>query len=139
MSDPDQAVAEYLDAVVTSPLSFYTLGTNLFRGPIRAPSTTTFALIPNRAIFVLAYGGPSPLDKFNGEPIQRHGVQVMIRGEINTFATTQADARACYDALHLANLNNGYLRCAAIQPAYLGFDDTEHPLFSLNLDLWREP
>jgi len=133
MSEPDAAVAATIDAVSTSPLSAYTLGTNLFQGPMRAVSS----VIPHRAIFVLTVGGPSPFDKFSGTPIQRHNVQVMLRGNVDAFSVAQADAKACRDALHLATIA-GYLRCAAIQPAYLGLDDNEHPLFSLNLTLWRE-
>ena len=133
MSEPDIAVAQTLDAVATSPLSAYTLGTNLFAGPVRPVST----VIPHRAIFVLTYGGPAPLDKFSGVSIQRHSVQVMLRGNADAFSVAQADAKACRDALHLATIA-GYMRCAAIQPSYLGLDDTEHPLFSLNLELWRE-
>lgn len=133
MSEPDLAVAQTIDAVATSPLSAYTLGTNLFAGPMRPVSS----VIPHRAIFVLTYGGASPLDKFSGVSIQRHSVQVMIRGNVDAFSTAQADAKACRDALHLATIA-GYLRCAALQPAYIGLDDTEHPLFSLNLELWRE-
>jgi hypothetical protein len=133
MTAPDLAVAQTIDAVSSSPLSAYTLGTNLFAGPMRAVSSK----IPHRAIFVLTYGGPSPLDKFSGTSIQRHAVQVMVRGAPDAFSVAQADAAACREALHLATIS-GYLRCAAIQPAYLGLDDTEHPLFSLNLELWRE-
>ena len=133
MSEPDIAVAQTLDAVATSPLSAYTLGTNLFAGPVRPVST----VIPHRAIFVLTYGGPAPLDKFSGVSIQRHSVQVMIRGNADAFSVAQADAKACRDALHLGTVT-GYMRCAALQPVYLGLDDNEHPLFSLNLELWRE-
>jgi hypothetical protein len=133
MSEPDIAVAQTLDAVATSPLSAYTIGTNLFAGPVRPVST----VIPHRAIFVLTYGGPAPLDKFSGVSIQRHSVQVMIRGNADAFNVAQADAKACRDALHLGTVT-GYMRCAALQPVYLGLDDNEHPLFSLNLELWRE-
>ena len=133
MSEPDIAVAQTIDAVATSPLSAYTLGTNLFAGPVRPVST----VIPHRAIFVLTYGGPAPLDKFSGVSIQRHSVQVMIRGNADAFSVAQADAKACRDSLHLATIT-GYMRCAAIQPVYLGLDDNEHPLFSLNLELWPE-
>lgn len=133
MSEPDIAVAQTLDAVATSPLSAYTLGTNLFAGPVRPVS----GVIPHRAIFVLTYGGPAPLDKFSGVSIQRHSVQVMIRSNADAFSVAQADAKACRDALHLGTVT-GYMRCAALQPVYLGLDDNEHPLFSLNLELWRE-
>ena len=133
MSEPDIAVAQTIDAVATSPLSAYTLGTNLFAGPVRPVST----VIPHRAIFVLTYGGPAPLDKFSGVSIQRHSVQVMLRGNADAFSVAQADAKACRDALHLGTVT-GYMRCAALQPVYLGLDDNEHPLFSLNLELWRE-
>ena len=124
MSEPDIAVAQTIDAVATSPLSAYTLGTNLFAGRVRPVST----VIPHRATLVLTYGGPAPLDKFSGVSIQRHSVQVMLRGNADAFSVAQADAKACRDALHLATIA-GYMRCAAIQPAYLGLDDTEHPLF----------
>ena len=133
MSDPDVAIAAVIDAVATSPLSAYTLGTNLFQGPMRPVS----GVIPHRAIFVLNLGGPAPLDKFNGTPIRRNNVQVMLRGNVDAFSATQADAEACRDAPHLATVS-GYLRCAAIEPVYLGLDDNEHPLFSLNLSLMRE-
>lgn len=133
MTEPDLAVAQTIDAVTSSPLSAYTLATNLFAGPVRPIS----AVVPHRAIFVLTYGGPSPLDKFSGVSIQRHSVQVMLRGNPDAFSVAQADAKACRDALHLATIA-GYMRCAAIQPVYLGLDDTEHPLFSLNLELWHE-
>lgn len=134
MSDPDQAVAQYIDAVATSPLSVYTIGVNLFQGPMRPQSS----VVPHRVLFVLSYGGGLPLDKFNGNSILRHRVQVMIRGNIDAFSTAQTDARALFDELHLAPIS-GYMRCAALDPVFLGVDDTEHPLFSLNLELWREP
>jgi hypothetical protein len=113
-----------------------TVGTNIFRGGLRVPSS----LIPHAALFVLPQGGggPEPLVDGGARDYTRPTVQVLIRGNVGTFLTTQTTAESVLNALHKSTIS-GYFQVLARtpQPLYLGLDDTEHPMFSVNVELFK--
>ena len=113
-----------------------TIGTNIFQGGIRIPS----ALIPHAAMFVVPQGGggPDPLLNAGATDYSRPSVQVLIRGNVGTFITTQTTAESVLTALHKSTIA-GYFQVLARtpQPLYLGLDETEHPLFSVNIELFQ--
>jgi len=128
---PDAAIATHLAAAGLG----LTLGTNLFRGPVRPVSPG----VPESAVFVLAGGGPAPVPYLDAA---EHGdtyffdVQVRIRGSREAFATTRTLARGIRNALHRASIS-GYLSVLVreSEPTYLGFDGSERPEFSVNAQL----
>ena len=128
---PDAAVATHLAAAGLG----LTVGTNLFRGPVRPVS----AGVPAKAVFVLVTGGPGPvpyLDAAVHGDTWQFDVQVRIRGDRESFATTRTLARAIRNALHRADIS-GYLSALSIEsePTYMGFDGSERPEFSTNVRL----
>jgi hypothetical protein len=131
---PDEAVASVIDTALAS----LTLGTNLFQGPVRPPSSS----VPHKAVFCLATGGPAPLmhtQGNNGPDVKRASVQVRIRGDVNSFAAGQTLARSVWTALQRATFA-GYMSiaCRESEPVYLGVDNTEHHEWSVNVETWRE-
>lgn len=113
-----------------------TVGTDIFRGGMRTPS----ANIPQASIFVLPTGGvgPEPLVNAGATDYTRPTVQVLIRGNVGSYITTQTTAQSVLDALHKSTIS-GYFQVLARtpQPLYLGLDDTEHPMFSVNVQLFK--
>jgi hypothetical protein len=113
-----------------------TVGTDIFRGGIRIPSSN----IPHAAIFVLPSGGggPDPLINAGATDFTRPTVQMLIRGNVGAYITTQTTAQAALDAVHKSTIS-GYFQVLARtpQPLYLGLDDTEHPTFSVNVELFK--
>ena len=113
-----------------------TVGTDIFRGGIRVPS----ALVPHASLFVLPQGGggPNPLLNAGATDYSRPSVQVLIRGNVGTYITTQTKAESALTALHKSTIA-GYFQVLARtpQPLYLGLDDTEHPMFSVNVELFQ--
>tara|TARA_R100000664_G_C2756562_1_gene144490 strand:- start:1873 stop:2598 length:726 start_codon:yes stop_codon:yes gene_type:complete len=127
MPTPDLDLATHLDAELLG-----TLGTDIFRGPIREPSE----YIPHRGIFCFTRSGPKPSPIF-GEArtdIRRARVSVYIRGDIGRYSATASLARSVYDAVERARLV-GYISVMAdaSEPLYIGLDPTEHPLFNLDV------
>jgi hypothetical protein len=113
-----------------------TVGTNIFRGGLRVPSAT----IPHACVFVLPQGGigPEPLVDGGARDYTRPNVQVLIRGNVGAYITTQTTAESVITALHKSTIS-GYFQVLARtpQPLYLGLDDTEHPMFSVNVQLFK--
>ena len=113
-----------------------TVGTTIFRGGLRTAS----ASIPHAAIFVLPTGGggPIPLVDAGATDYTTPTVQIMIRGNVGSYITTQTTAQAALDAVHKSTIS-GYFQVLARtpQPLYLGLDDTEHPMFSVNVELFK--
>lgn len=112
-----------------------TVGTDIFEGAIRAPSS----VIPDAALFVIPSGGVAPLPLLDGGATSyfRPTVQVLIRGNVGTYRTTRTKAASALAALHLSTVS-GYFQVLArnSEPLYLGLDDTEHPMFSVNVELY---
>lgn len=112
-----------------------TVGTNMFRGGMRPPS----GVIPNAAVFVRPTGGVGPLPLLDGgaSDYLRSTVQIMVRGDVGSYITTYNKAQSCLDAVQKCTIG-GYFQILARnpQPLYLGLDETEHPLFSVNVELY---
>lgn len=113
-----------------------TVGTNIFRGGLRIPSAT----IPHAAIFVLPTGGggPDPLINAGATDYSRPTVQLLVRGNVGTYITTQTTAQSALTALHKSTISGFFQVLARTpEPLYLGLDDTEHPMFSVNVELFK--
>lgn len=135
MPDPSLDIATHLgsDATVTIGGADAALGTNLFPGPKRAAGNK----IPEACIFVTETGGYPPEDTFGTTlPGRPATVQVYIRGPQGTTAyeSARTTARAVWKSLHKATIS-GYVsvRCMQGEPTYLGPDDTEHHVFTVNV------
>lgn len=133
--EPDKAV---VDALVAASIGLV-LGTNLFRGEVRAPVT---GQIPGRAVFALTTGGPVPtmfVQGNTGPDVRDVSVQVRVRGDVGAFEDGQALAESVWKALQRVEVAD-YMSVAMREsaPASLGQDDTEHPEWSMNVDTRRE-
>lgn len=131
-SDPDLDVVSRL--VTTLGGVAFTADTNLFRGPVRAPSQ----YIPHRAIFALATGGRPPqsfLDN-SGTDYNFSTVQVRIRSNEHAFIEGQTIAKAVRDRLHKASMV-GYIevRVREAEPIPLGFDEEGHHEWAVNVEM----
>ena len=128
---PDLDIANRLQAAGVG-----TVGTDIFTGAMRAPSDQ----IPHAALFVIPTGGtgPEPLLDAGTNDYFRPTVQIMIRGNIGAYITTRTTATSALDAVHKSSIS-GYFQVLARtpQPLYIGLDDTEHPLFSVNVELFK--
>ena len=110
-------------------------GTNLFAGPVRAPGTG----VPDKAVFVLATGGPPPMPFIlggSGTDYCRSTVQVRVRSDQEDFPTGQTLARALRTLLH-KNILSGYIdvRVRESEPNYLGQGELGHHEWSINLEM----
>lgn len=113
-----------------------TVGTDIFTSGMRPPSDQ----IPHAALFVIPTGGtgPEPLLDAGAKDYFRPTVQIMIRGDVGAYITTRTKAKSALDAVHKATVSDYFQVLARTpQPLYLGLDDTEHPLFSVNVELFR--
>ena len=132
MATPDLDIANRLQAAGVG-----TVGTNIFTGGLRAPSS----VIPAAALFVLPTGGtgPSPLlEGSTGRDYSIPSIQILVRGNVGTYITTRTTAQSALDEVHKSTVS-GYFQVLARtpQPLYLGQDETEHPMFSVNVQLFR--
>ena len=128
-SAPDYSVAT---ALQTAGLG--TVGTNIFVGGKLPPS----ALVPNACIFCLAIGGPQPM-KYMGssDSFYEKDVQIIIRGDRNAINAARTKARAVMTEMQESGIG-GYTGnfCLESEPNYLGLDDQEMPVFTINVRLW---
>lgn len=111
-----------------------TTGTNLFEGPMRAVGPS----MPARAVFVLSSGGypPMPFQDSSGQEYCRATVQVTIRGDAQSYASTLALAQALRIRIHHATLA-GYveLRVREPEPMYIGQDEAASHMHVLNVEM----
>jgi hypothetical protein len=132
LKDAAYDVAQFLNGK-TAGATLLTLGTNLFIGPMRDADRAP----AGPAVFVLNTGGASPASMLSGErqALFRPSVQVMVRGAADAFAAGEQLARGLHAWLHLHVLA-GYVTWYVVdsQPAFLGHDGDQHPLWSLNLE-----
>jgi hypothetical protein len=109
-------------ADVRTFLSSASLGSPvIFVGPVRPPEPPA---IPHRVLFVLETGGWGPENYMDGgEAYRQVRIQVRVRGEPNSFQSTQDLAQAVWSQIHQGNVS-GYVRCVCEQstPLYLGRD-----------------
>lgn len=143
---PSTAVCSLMDGQTLNPPSPgipLSLGVNLFRGYVRAPVSASIGEVPAIAVFVLCLGGTKPVH-YMSSPSQRTdrlyaSVRVFVRMEPNRFGDGEDMARSVWRLLQ-RNIPNGYLecKCEMSEPEFLGPDDTEHPVWTINLRLERE-
>lgn len=132
---PEKAIAELIECKVTE----LKLSKNLFRGPVRPP---TKGKIPEEAVFVLDTGGLEPqycIGDKTGVAILRCFVQVSVRSCVGEYVSGRDLADKVLTAMHSypANPTKGLLNIQPREscPNYLGRDDTEHHLWSMNLEI----
>ena len=128
---PEKVVADKLATALS-----LVVGTTIFKGQPKPPSST----IPHKAIFCMPRAGRAPVPYLGGSSAKDQKyprVQVFVRGDVDEEEGALTLARSCLEALHKAALP-GYVGCVAQQsePTPAGFDDTNHPLFSVNVELW---
>lgn len=133
MADPGLDIATKIGAAsLTFGATAIALNTNVFPGPRRAAG----GVIPEACVFCLETGSYPPADFFGGSttPLRPAVVQVYVRGPQGDYSTTRTTARAVWSALHKATIT-GYVsvRCQQAEPVFIGYDDTEHPTFSVNV------
>lgn len=127
MPTPDLDLATHLQSQ-----SVGTVGTDIFRGPVRSPSE----YMPHRGIFCFTQGGPPPIPLFGAAKtdVREARVSVYIRGNIGTYTATSTFAGMVYDAIQRAQIT-GYASVLSdySEPLYIGLDPNEHPVFNLDV------
>jgi hypothetical protein len=108
-----------------------TVSTDIFAGPQRPSS----AQIPQAVIFCISSGGSPPVPYLDGSSsdFSAASVQVLVRGDVGAYAAAQVTARLVMVATQRAVIG-GYVAVYVNEsdPNFLGLDDTEHPMFSIN-------
>lgn len=114
---------------------------NCFVGPVRKAG----GYVPGRAVFVKEYGGmePSPYMDATRKTYRSFDVQIMVRGDVNQYANTRSLADSVWHKLDrastatLSTASTSYVRviCAQSAPIYVGQDDQERDMFSVNIRL----
>lgn len=94
------------------------------------------------AISVKLTGG-FPTSKYTG--LKRPSFQILVRGEARDGAGTEDKAFELYDALtNVTEVQVGgssivQMRCNNSAPLYLGDDESDRPIYSLNFDCVERP
>lgn len=124
--DPEADVAAWLEGTVDFPNPpdgslALDLGTNMFRGPPRESVNGT--PYPTLCVFVQCVGGGVPQPYLDGadKSLFKANIQVIVRGNIEAYASGLALARGCLRLIHLAAIGSGaYVRCVAMvsEPQY---------------------
>jgi hypothetical protein len=114
---------------------------NCFVGPVRKAG----GYVPGKSVFVKEYGGmePSPYMDATRKTYRSFDVQVMVRGDVNQYVGTRALADSVWhkmdraSAATVSTASTTYVRivCAQSAPIYVGQDDQERDLFSVNVRL----
>ena len=130
---PADVALDIATQIATNLGGSYTLGTNVFAGPVR-PSGAT---VPKRAVFVLTSGGePSVPYRETAVPYTEKKaprVQARIRCDAEDFAVGEALAVSVRDAANFLP-PSGYIECRAVEssPNYLGRDPEALHEWSVN-------
>ncbi len=113
---------------------------NCFVGPMRKAG----GAIPGKAVFVKEYSvvAPSPYMDNSRKTYRTFDVQVLVRGDVNQYSATRQTADNIWHRMDRASsgistASTTYVRttCSQSAPVYLGQDDQERDLFSVNLRL----
>lgn len=114
---------------------------NCFVGPIRKSG----GFIPGKAVFIKEYSlsAPSPYMDATRKTYRSFDLQIIVRGDINQYSATRQMAddvwhkmdRASTASLSTASTSYVRITCAQSAPIYLGQDDQERDLFSVNVRL----
>lgn len=132
MAAPALDLATHLASASTA----FTLGTNLFIGPVRAVvnSSTGGVLIPRECAFARDTAGPSPLSLMGRQTdFPPAGVQIRIRAASTGYSSGSLLAQKAWNVLQNAK-PSGYLDVEADQagPIYMMQDDNGDHHWSLN-------
>ncbi len=124
---PELIICNRIDAQIAS----LTAGTNLFQGPSRPPSN----VVPHAAVFVAPYGGQSSPDMGVPSDDRFFKCQVRVRGNVDDWPTARTLTRSIITALDRYAPGSGWVEIRVLDagPIDLGIDDTEHPIFVLNV------
>lgn len=115
-----------------------TLGTSVFWGTIRESDPASG--VPSRAVFCTPMLSPAPMNYCDGSRTpqgKEPQVQVVVRGNAQSYSTANTLARSVRDALHDLP-PTGYAGCRVTQvdPVPIGETNRGEHLFSLNVQLW---
>lgn len=105
--------------------------------------------VPATAVFIAEYGGGAPNQFMNARAVdtyRRANIQVKVRGAINGYVATKTLANDIWNALdHPSNVtmtfcsggsrNYTFIRPMQSGPVYIGQNDTEQDMFSINLNI----
>lgn len=131
LSDPAAALVTALTGQTLGGVVL-TSGTNIFVGQLRPDDTS-----PSLSVFLLNSGGPAPTPYINGggHAVFEPTVQVIIRGIPDSMQAGAAVARAVFGFLYLSTIP-GFIAIKAreSQPFYLGFDDSNRPVWVINFE-----
>ena len=134
---PEQDVAVHLDSLVGS----LTLGTNLFTGPVRSPSPRQGVpgSVPSEAVFCIGTGGFDDVPFIDGGAKGRQArptVQLTIRSDRKDYDGGLTLAHGVFTAID-KEPPTGYaeVRANGSQPGYVGEDDQEHHIWTVNIVL----
>jgi hypothetical protein len=131
MARPDQDLADLIAANVAGLV----VGENVFAGPPREPGPG----IPSAAVFCSPSGTGTigaVLGRGNVD-VRRPAVQVFVRGDVGEMSEAEDLAREIRDAIHKQTEVEGYLAFAVREPdpVFVESDDSEHPLFVMNVEV----
>ena len=129
---PDLDLANHLAAQ-----GLGTVATDIFAGPMKPPSSQ----IAKASIFCISTGGLPPVPYLDASTSDFNvaTVQVLVRGDVGAYSTAQTKAMNARDAIQRAVIA-GYVAVYVREsnPNFIGLDDTEHPMFTLNAELqWK--
>lgn len=132
MAEPEDGIKDLLVAAGVGTFAASS-GWGIFIGPQPTKPDTT--------ITIREYAAEAPMPKWL---IDFPSVQTMIRGSPGGFVAAKTKAREVLDALHSIpsqDLNGDRWDSirALNNPAYIGKDETERPMFSINFTLIIEP
>lgn len=131
----DQTAIEFsLDLAkhVAGRVSGLVLDKNVFAGQERSALRGVF--------FFTDIGGLEP-EGYCGElRVKKHGrVQIRHRGDPKRYKDSLAKMRDVWGATHYAPISGYFeVRCVESDPNFLGEDDDGNPVWTLNVDMWRE-
>lgn len=132
MTSPALTVATFLQTA-----GHGTLGTNIFIGPPRDPST----VVPNKCVFVIATGGaaPQPYLEISGDAFRQADLQIFIRGNVGEFAAGETYTKAIFESVQFPSLS-GFIDCRPTNsyPLWIGFDPLDHPRWTVNMVFWSK-
>lgn len=98
-------------------------------------------LIPHRAIFVNATGGPPPRGYMDGGARtvwKASRIQIIVRGNPREYASTKTLADAVWSACWAAPVEDFHVRCEQSEPVSWGRDSVECNEFSIHVRMERK-
>jgi hypothetical protein len=121
-------------ALVAALGAGYTLGGNVFYGPVRPQDSATG--VPHKAVFCVPAGGDSVVRMMRTTDIRTAAMEIRLRGEPNNFEDAETFAREVWDATQNMTIS-GYFSVLASssEPLQLGQDDQEHFEFMVPVEM----